>query len=371
MNGSDALAKLQAFLEEAGFNKTAREFTQKLGESMAKELSTRIVSKQRKWQRKGGATSSVEDLNDELETTSSYDGDSGGGKTGSYHTGGLRRRNPLGGFARGTKRRRGDTAQLGNDDVEEFLAFALDRYRRQRGFNVGAGRLPQTSSIELKLPDYTDLKKEIIKQAVHMQSSGLVLHTSGNLSIRVPQRDLMLVTPTGMDYKALTPADIVIMDFKGNALPNQRAPSSEWRFHGDIYSVRPDAKAIVHTHSTYCTTLACLRRDVPAFHYMIGAAGGSNIRCAKYGTYGTQELSDAAVEALEGRQACLLANHGMISLGKDLKSAMKLAEIVENMCEIYWKTLAVSGPVVLDDQEMEVILRKFKTYGKQPKKTCC
>eukprot|EP00466_Bigelowiella_natans_P018476 jgi/Bigna1/50375/estExt_Genewise1.C_760013 len=335
---------LHSLLKKSGLSTTAGTFTRELASELAKELRNESTSSTLEWDDDG-----------ETETSSSR----------SFH-----KRNPLDGFdSRGTKRRRRnpnstETSNGRGGDFEDFLVFALDQFRnkRSRGSNFG--------KIEKKYASYTDLRKEIIKTSIHMQSSGLVLHTSGNVSIRVPDDDLMLITPTGMDYKELKPEDIVLMDFEGNVVPNEkRAPSSEWRFHGDIYLKRSDAKAIVHTHSTYCTTLACLRRDVPAFHYMIGAAGGKTIRCGKYATYGTQELSDNALSALKGRQACLLANHGMISLGKNLKSAMKLAEIVENLCEMYWRTLAVSGPVILDDQEMDVVLEGFKTYGKQPKKS--
>ena len=253
------------------------------------------------------------------------------------------------------------------DGVEEFLLEALARHRSGLPLLSGApgGPMPRRISNLPPPAELDDMKQEVIDISVNMQATGLVLHTSGNVSVRVPGTNKMLITPTGMDYKSLSTDDIVLMGFRGDYDTNGRKPSSEWPFHGYIYERRPDAGAVVHTHSTYCTTMACLRRDVPAFHYMIGAAGGATIRCADYATFGTQELSDNAVAALEGRNACLLANHGMISLGKNLKSALKLAEIVENLCEMYWRTLQATGPVVLDDQEMATILEKFKTYGKQ------
>ena len=140
-------------------------------------------------------------------------------------------------------------------------------------------------------------------------------------------------------------------------------PSSEWRFHRDIYVARPELNAIVHAHSPFATTLACLARDIPAFHYMIAVAGGKDIRCAPYATFGTQELSDRALVALEGRQACLLANHGMIAVGSSLAKALALAVEVEALAEQYWRALQIGAPNLLSDAEMDIVLKKFQTYG--------
>ncbi len=143
-------------------------------------------------------------------------------------------------------------------------------------------------------------------------------------------------------------------------------PSSEWRFHRDIYAARGDAQAIVHTHAPFATTLACMHRGIPPFHYMVAVAGGNDIRCAPYATFGTQELSDHAVAALAGRRACLLANHGMIAVGASLERALALAVEVETLAETYWRALQVGEPVLLPDAEMARVLEKFATYGQPP-----
>ncbi|MFY0527447.1 class II aldolase/adducin family protein [Archangium gephyra] len=203
----------------------------------------------------------------------------------------------------------------------------------------------------------------MIATARRMNTSGLNQGTSGNLSQRV--EDGFLLTPTGMDYDSLVPEDLVLMRMDGSH-EGRRAPSSEWRFHRDILMLRPEVGAVLHAHSMFCTTLACLRRGIPAFHYMVTAAGGADIRCAPYATFGTEELSRHAVEALEGRKACLLANHGMLALGKDLAGAFKLAVEVETLAAMYWRALQVGEPVLLDAAEMARVLEKFKTYGQQP-----
>ncbi|MBN1207761.1 MAG: class II aldolase/adducin family protein [Myxococcaceae bacterium] len=195
-----------------------------------------------------------------------------------------------------------------------------------------------------------------------MNASGLNQGTSGNLSHRVDEG--FLVTPTGMDYDALRPEDIVLMRFDGGH-DAPRLPSSEWRFHRDILASRPEVHAVLHTHSLHCAALACLRRSIPPFHYMVAAAGGSNIRCAPYATFGTEELSRHAVAALEGRKACLLANHGLITVGADLAGAFKLAVEVETLAAMYLRALPVGEPVLLDEAEMAIVLEKFRTYGQQ------
>jgi L-fuculose-phosphate aldolase len=145
-------------------------------------------------------------------------------------------------------------------------------------------------------------------------------------------------------------------------------PSSEWRFHRDIYAARTDVSAIVHVHSAYATTLACHGLDIPAFHYMVAVAGGRDIRCAPYATFGSQALSDAAVRALAGRKACLLAQHGMIAVGESLDAALAIAVEVEALSRLYWQARQIGTPPLLDDAEMDVVLEKFKTYGQQPLK---
>lgn len=206
-------------------------------------------------------------------------------------------------------------------------------------------------------------RKRIIATALRMNTLGINRGKSGNVSARA--RGGFLVTPSGLPYEQTRPADIVSIDVSGKAT-GRREPSSEWRFHHDIYKHRPECGAIVHTHSSFAVTLACLRMEVPAFHYMVAVAGGNSIRCAPYATFGTQELSDHALAALDGRKACLLANHGLIALGSDLEAALALAVEVEALCEQYWRTLQVGKPTILSDEEMRRVLDKFRTYGSSP-----
>lgn len=204
------------------------------------------------------------------------------------------------------------------------------------------------------------LRRAIIETALKMNALGINQGTSGNVSARIPGG--LLITPSGLPYEDTRPRDIVEMTFDGRVVGAGR-PSSEWRFHRDILAARADVGAVVHTHAPYATSLACLGRGIPAFHYMVAVAGGHDIRCAPYATFGTQELSDAAVKALTGRQACLLANHGMIATGKDLKSALALAVEVETLARQYWQALQVGRPVLLSRAEMDAVLEKFETYG--------
>lgn len=204
------------------------------------------------------------------------------------------------------------------------------------------------------------LRKEIVATALAMNALGINRGKSGNVSAR--WKDGFLITPSGLPYEQTRPADIAFVDGRGKPA-GKRLPSSEWRFHHDIYHTRRDAQAVVHAHSSFATTLACLGIDVPAFHYMIAVAGGNSIRCAPYATFGTQELSDLALKALSDRNACLLANHGMIATGDSLKHALALAVEVEALCEQYWRTLQIGKPAILSDAEMESVLEKFKSYG--------
>jgi L-fuculose-phosphate aldolase len=205
------------------------------------------------------------------------------------------------------------------------------------------------------------LRRQIISTALRMNEAGVNRGKSGNVSAR--WKSGFLVTPSGLAYEKTKPADIVFVDANGQP-SGKREPSSEWRFHHDIYRTRKECMAVVHTHSSFATSLACLHMEVPAFHYMIAVAGGHNIRCAPYATFGTQELSDNALAALKGRKACLLANHGAIALGADLDAALALAVEVESLCEQYWRVLQVGKPVLLPDEEMAVVIDKFRTYGK-------
>ncbi|HZI82578.1 MAG TPA: class II aldolase/adducin family protein [Casimicrobiaceae bacterium] len=207
------------------------------------------------------------------------------------------------------------------------------------------------------------LREEIIGTALAMNARGLNRGKSGNVSARLGPG--FLVTPTGLAYESMEPGDVVAMAPDG-AARGPRAPSSEWRFHRDIYGARAEVGAIVHAHSPFATTLACVGRGIPAFHYMVAVAGGGDIRCAPYATFGTQELSDHALGALEGRKACLLANHGMIALGATLAEALGLAVEVEALAEQYWRALQIGEPNLLSGTEMAFVLEKFRTYG-QPR----
>lgn len=214
-----------------------------------------------------------------------------------------------------------------------------------------------------------DLRAAVIATARDMNALGINRGKAGNVSARHRAGDFdgYLITPTGLPYASMAPADIVAMPSAGdaNAAIGSRLPSSEWRFHRDIYRARRDAGAIVHTHAPFATSLACLGRAIPAFHYMVAVAGGNDIRCAPYATFGTQSLSDHALAALEGRRACLLANHGMIAFGASLPAALALAVEVETLAEMYCRVLQLGEPILLSGAEMDVVVGKFRTYGQQ------
>jgi L-fuculose-phosphate aldolase len=207
------------------------------------------------------------------------------------------------------------------------------------------------------------LRQALVDVGREINASGLSFGSSGNASVRI-NVDECLITPTGMSYGAMTPDDIVTLSFDNRYFGRYR-PSSEWRFHRDIYLAREDVAAIVHTHSPFATALACCGECIPAFHYMVAVAGGADIRCAPYATFGTDELSDHAVKALEGRYACLLANHGQIALGQTLEGALKLAGEVETLAAQYWRACQGGLPQILDSHEMNRVLEKFQSYGSQ------
>ncbi|MEM8743923.1 MAG: class II aldolase/adducin family protein [Pseudomonadota bacterium] len=209
------------------------------------------------------------------------------------------------------------------------------------------------------------LRQEIIDTALAMSHEGLSPGTSGNVSAR--WQDGMLITPTGMAYGDLIPEDIVFIGANGEPAEGARRPSSEWRFHFSAFGARESAQAIVHTHSCYATALACCRKTIPAFHYMVAAAGGADIPLADYATFGTKELADNVAVALKDRAACLMANHGVIACGADLEKALKLAREVESLAAQYVATLQAGEPHILDDAEMRRVLERFKTYGQQDK----
>ena len=213
-----------------------------------------------------------------------------------------------------------------------------------------------------------ELRQILIATACRTMSCGLNKGVAGNLSVRAEENGEagFLITPSGIAYESLAPADIVFMRLDGSAT-GRRQPSSEWRFHRDVYVARSEATAIVHAHSPFATSLACLRRDIPAFHYMIARFGGDTLRCASYATFGTQQLSDAALAAMTQRNACLLANHGMLVFGRDLNQALNLAIELEALCEQYWRACQLGEPLLLDEREMATVLEKFAHYGQQSK----
>ncbi|MGD2128513.1 MAG: class II aldolase/adducin family protein [Lysobacterales bacterium] len=205
-------------------------------------------------------------------------------------------------------------------------------------------------------------RRALIEAALDMNRSGLNTGTSGNLSVRAEGG--MLITPSALRYEQMQLDDIVSVKDDGTGA-GRRRPSSEWRIHRDVYAARPDASAILHAHPAACAALACLRRPIPAFHYMVAVAGGRDIRCSEYATFGTQALSDHVLSALEDRMACLMGNHGLICLGPDLNAVLALAIEIEHLAAIYLKCLAVGEPPILPDDEMDRVLEKFADY-RQP-----
>jgi L-fuculose-phosphate aldolase len=205
------------------------------------------------------------------------------------------------------------------------------------------------------------LREQIVATCRKLESSGLNRGTSGNVSCR--ENDHFLITPTGVPVEDITPSKIVALGFDGKVIGIGK-PSSEWHFHCDILKARPDVNAVVHTHSPHATALACLREDIPPFHYMIAVAGGDSVRCAPYALFGTEQLSTHAVAALTDRKACLLANHGMITLGRDLDEALAIAVEIESLCQQYLLARQVGRPTLLSIDEMTQVIERFKTYGK-------
>jgi L-fuculose-phosphate aldolase len=206
----------------------------------------------------------------------------------------------------------------------------------------------------------SDLRDELIATACAMQPAGLNKGTSGNLSVRCGEG--FLITPTGLPYTVLTPDDIPQMALDGR-WQGRRKPSSEWRFHRDLYARRPEVGAVLHAHSPFAVSLACLRRDIPPFHYMIARFGGDSVRCADYAIFGSEALSTVALQAMTGRKACLLANHGLLVAGRDLAEAFALAVELEALCEQYWRACQLGDPVLLSAVEMAEVIETFKGYG--------
>ena len=207
-----------------------------------------------------------------------------------------------------------------------------------------------------------DPRSELIATARAMQPAGLNRGTAGNVSMRHGAG--FYITPTGMPYASLRDDDIPLMALDGSH-QGRRKPSSEWRFHRDLYAARPEVGAVLHAHSPFAVSLACLRRDIPPFHYMIARFGGDTIRCADYAIFGSPELSTAAMHAMAGRKGCLLANHGLLVAGRDLAEAFALAVELEELCEQYWRACQLGEPVLLTPAEMRAVQEKFVGYGQQ------
>ncbi len=206
-------------------------------------------------------------------------------------------------------------------------------------------------------------RESLLAGAQRLHASGLNSGTAGNLSLRLPGG--LLITPSSLPYDQMGPEDLVAIDHDGRRLAGTRAPSSEWRLHADLLRRRPDIQAVVHCHSIHATALACHGRGIPAFHYMVVQAGGPNIRCAGYATFGSQELSDLALAALEDRQACLLAHHGQVTVGASLEQALALAVEVETLAQIYLQALQLGEPPLLSDAEMARVAAQMEQrhYG--------
>lgn len=205
-------------------------------------------------------------------------------------------------------------------------------------------------------------RASLLQCALATTTAGLNRGTSGNASVRVDGG--FLITPTGMANEDATPDDMVLIAMDGSTT-DRRKPSSEWRFHRDIYASRPEAGAIVHVHAPFATSLSCMHMEIPPFHYMIARFGGATVRCAEYATFGTQALSDNMLQALQGRSACLMANHGMTVFAKDIATALAHAIELEAMAEQYWRVLQLGKPHLLDEAEMSTIIELFRGYGQQ------
>ena len=207
------------------------------------------------------------------------------------------------------------------------------------------------------------VRARVLKTAREMANRGLSPNRSGNVSARFASG--MLITPTGMAYAELKTSDIVYVDDAGHASRSTRKPSSEWHFHLAAYQARPDRGGVVHTHSMHATVLACAHKPIPAFHYMVAVAGGNDIPLVPYATFGTPELAAHVAAGLAHRDACLMANHGLIAVGLDVDAALELAADVETLAEQYLKVVGLGPPNILPDEEMRVVLEKFKSYGQR------
>jgi L-fuculose-phosphate aldolase len=210
------------------------------------------------------------------------------------------------------------------------------------------------------------LKAEVIKYSKKLNITNLSALRSGNISVRAKEKGVegFYITPSGMKYTSLKIKDIVFVSLKGIFDKKKGKPSSEWRFHQDIYVNKKEAKAIVHAHSTCATAVSSHQKNIPAFHYMVAVAGGEDLKCTKYATFGTKQLSNNIIKALKKRSACLIANHGQVAFGDNLEKAFELAQEIENICHQYINALRIGIPKILSNKEMKIVLGKFKNYKK-------
>lgn len=209
---------------------------------------------------------------------------------------------------------------------------------------------------------------QIVEYGKKMSAAGLSRGTSGNLSIYDPETGYMAISPSGIDYFETTPEDVVILDLWGQPVEGDRKPSSESGMHAAFYRAKPDVRAVVHTHSRFCTTLACMRRPIEALHYVIADTGADSVPCAPYALFGTPELAEAAVRACGSGNAVLLANHGMVACGADLPAAFRLAENVESLAELQWRCLCAGGGETLSREQMAAVHARFQSYGQPVRK---
>jgi L-fuculose-phosphate aldolase len=209
-----------------------------------------------------------------------------------------------------------------------------------------------------------NLRSAVIRYSKKLNSTNLSALRSGNISVRAKEKkiDGFYITPSGAKYSSLKNKDIVFVTLKGKFEKKKGIPSSEWRFHQDIYVNKKEAKAIVHAHSTCATAVSTHQKPIPAFHYMIGVVGGEDIKCTKYATFGTRKLSNNILSALKNRLACLIGNHGQIAFGENLDQAFELAQEVENICNQYINALRIGIPKILSKKEMKIVLSKMKNY---------
>ncbi|HZK00838.1 MAG TPA: L-fuculose-phosphate aldolase [Tissierellaceae bacterium] len=205
-------------------------------------------------------------------------------------------------------------------------------------------------------------REQIVEYGKKLIETNLTKGTGGNLSIFNREKQLMCISPSGIDYFKTRAEDVVVLDLDGNKIEGDREPSSEYDMHRIFYKNRNDIDAIIHTHTMYATTISCLNWDLPPVHYMLALAG-KNVRCAEYATYGTKELAENAFAAMEDRKAVLLANHGLLCGAKDIANAFNITEEVEYCAELYYRTKAIGEPVIIQNEEMDLMMEKFKTYG--------